>query len=124
MSSVQTWTPDRAEASFSGSLIGQVSTWLVDAISELSGRSRTNAGRPGRPGDDRPDDNCAADNHNAERRAERRVQKQPRQGFFARLEAKLWRAEQERREEWLAQSTDVFDLERRMQRLDRGHPFV
>lgn len=114
MSSVQTWTPDRAEAYFSGSLIGQVSTWLVDAISELSGRRRTNAGRPARRGDDR----------HADRAAERRAEKQPRQGFFARLEAKLWRAEQERREEWLAQSTDVFDLERRIQRLDRGHPFV
>ncbi|HEX8739221.1 MAG TPA: DUF3563 family protein [Casimicrobiaceae bacterium] len=110
MSSVQTWTPDRAEAYFTGSLIGQVSTWLADAISELSERRRTNGGRPVRPGDGR--------------RAERQAEKQPRQGFFTRLEARLWRAEQERRDEWLAQSSDVFDLERRIQRLDRGHPFV
>ncbi|HEX7329157.1 MAG TPA: DUF3563 family protein [Casimicrobiaceae bacterium] len=114
MSSVQTWTPDRAEAYFTGSLIGQVSTWLADAITELSGHRRTNGGRPTRPGD----------NGHVERRAEPRAAKQPRQSFFARLEAKLWRAEQERREAWLAESTDVFDLERRMQRLDRGHPFV
>lgn len=90
MSSVQAWNPDRAEAYFDRSLIGRISTYLADAIGELTARG------------------------------ERR---EPRRGWFARLEAKLWRQEQERREAWLAQATDVFDLERRMRLLDRGRPF-
>ncbi|MBS0328151.1 MAG: DUF3563 family protein [Proteobacteria bacterium] len=93
MSSVQTWTPNRAEAYFSSSLIGQVSTWLADAVGDLSERRDCGPG-------------------------------QPRRGFLERLEAKLWRQEQARREAWLAQATDVFDLERRIRLLDRGHPFV
>lgn len=93
MSSLQSCTPKRAEAYFNGSLIGQVSTWLADAVGELSGR-----------GNPEP--------------------KRPRRGFLARLEATLWRQEQERREAWLAQSTDVFDLERRIRLLDRGRPLV
>ncbi|HET7260943.1 MAG TPA: DUF3563 family protein [Casimicrobiaceae bacterium] len=91
MSSVQTWTPDRAEAYFDGSLIGRISIFLAEAIGDLTARG----GR-----------------------------REPRRGWFSRLEARLWRHEQERREAWLAQATDVFDLERRMRLLDRGRPFI
>lgn len=92
MSTVQSWTPERAEAYFNGSLIGQVSGYLTDAIDEMVGS-----------------------------RHQHRQAVVARPGLLDRLEARLWRQEQRRREAWLAQSADVFELERRMRLLDRGN---
>ena len=41
-------------------------------------------------------------------------------GILARLDRWFWRQEQKAREDYLAQSQDVFDLERRMAALERG----
>ena len=41
-------------------------------------------------------------------------------GWLDRFDAWLWREEQRRHEEYLAQSVDIFDLERRQRALERG----
>jgi hypothetical protein len=44
--------------------------------------------------------------------------------FFARVADYFISAEEREREAWLAESTDIFDLERRMRELDQGsHAF-
>jgi hypothetical protein len=42
-------------------------------------------------------------------------------GLLDRLDTWFWKQEMKRREAFLAQSTDLFDLERRMRWLERGH---
>lgn len=133
MSTLQNWTPNQAEAYFNGSLIGQVSTYLAEAVGELSGHrhaQRNRADRTARlhdragnvtPSRDRPVDATTSREPHRDPRPARRS---PRRGVLARLEARIWRQEQKRREAWLAQSTDIFDLERRIRQLDRGEsPF-
>jgi Protein of unknown function (DUF3563) len=40
--------------------------------------------------------------------------------WLDRVDAWFWKQEMKRRETFLAQSSDIFDLERRMRRLERG----
>jgi hypothetical protein len=42
-----------------------------------------------------------------------------RLGIFARLDRWFWNQEMKQREAWLAQSQDIFELERRMRVLER-----
>jgi hypothetical protein len=44
----------------------------------------------------------------------------PRGSWVTRLDAWFWKQDMKRREAYLAQSADIFDLERRMRRLERG----
>ena len=44
----------------------------------------------------------------------------PTSGFLDRLDAWFWRQMQKDREAYLARSSDVFDLERRIDALERG----
>ena len=46
-----------------------------------------------------------------------------RPGFFERLDRWLWQQEMRQREAYLAGAKDIFELEERMRRLDRGEPF-
>jgi hypothetical protein len=41
-------------------------------------------------------------------------------GWLDRFDAWLWRQEMHRRDEYLAQSSDIFELERRQRALERG----
>jgi hypothetical protein len=41
-------------------------------------------------------------------------------GWFDRLDTWFWKQEMKSREAFLARSTDIFDLEQRMRRLERG----
>jgi hypothetical protein len=41
-------------------------------------------------------------------------------GWLARFDTWLWRLEMRRHDEYLAQSTDIFDLELRQRALERG----
>ncbi len=43
----------------------------------------------------------------------------PSAGLFDRLDHWFWRQEQRRREAYLAQANDIYDLERRMRHLER-----
>lgn len=46
----------------------------------------------------------------------------PSPGLLARLDRWFWQQEQREREAYLAQSSDIYDLERRMRQLERdGH---
>ena len=44
----------------------------------------------------------------------------PRRSWLGRLDNWFWKQETKRREAYLAQSADIFDLEQRMRRLDQG----
>lgn len=44
----------------------------------------------------------------------------PRRSWLDRLDNWFWKQETKRREAYLAQSADIFDLEQRMKRLDHG----
>jgi len=46
----------------------------------------------------------------------------PRRSWLDRLDAWAWRQQQKDREAWLAQSSDLADLEARLRALDRGAP--
>ena len=43
-----------------------------------------------------------------------------RRGWLDRLDTWFWKQEMKSREAFLAKSTDIFDLEQRMRRLERG----
>jgi hypothetical protein len=47
----------------------------------------------------------------------------PRSGLLARLDRWLWKQEMREREAYLARAQNVFELEERMRRLDRGQRF-
>lgn len=104
MRTTTNWTPDRAEAYFNQSLIGEVSTWLAEAVGDLAGHAHG-----------------AKDEPSAEAPAEASAPEASQHtGFFSRLDARLWRQEQKRREAWLAESADMAELERRIRELDRN----
>lgn len=48
----------------------------------------------------------------------------PRRSFFDRIEHALWRSRQREIERYLAASTDLVDLERRLRRLERREAHV
>ena len=95
-------SPAAAELYFNDSFVGEVSSLVAAAIGRLA------AGAPKRP---------------SERRAAPR--KAPRQGLLDRLDRWLWRQQQKAHEAYLAGAQDVFDLERRIEAIDRGtvHPY-
>ena len=47
----------------------------------------------------------------------------PRLGMLERFDRWLWKQEMRQREAYLAGAKDIFELEERMRRLDRGEPF-
>ena len=53
------------------------------------------------------------------RRSDANPSAKPR-GWLNRFDAWLWRREMRRHDEYLAQSTDIFDLELRQRALERG----
>ena len=97
-------SPDAAERYFNDSLVGQVSTLLAEALGGVRER------KPAAPG--------AKPRGSARRLAPKSVP-EPRRGWLDRLDAWFWRREQKAREAYLARSTDVFDLERRIRDLER-----
>jgi hypothetical protein len=48
---------------------------------------------------------------------------EPRRGWLERLDQWFWKSEQREREAYLADSTDIYDLEVRMRNLERGTPW-
>jgi len=96
-------SPNAAELYFKRSIVGHVAMLLAEALG------------PGR----RPqgDARSAGSRHRA--RQGIKPAKTPRAGLLDRLEAWFWRQEQKEREAYLAQSRDIFELERRMEALDR-----
>jgi len=91
-------TPDAAMRYFDASIPGQIFSLMAAALAPPNRSDR------------------AVDDH---RRSDRRG-KRAAEGILARLDRWFWRQEQKAREDYLAQSHDVFDLERRMAALERG----
>lgn len=100
MSTYEMSSPNAAELYFNNSLVGQVSTLLAETLGAV---------RRGGP---------APSHRPARRRAAARSTVAAK--WLDRLDAWFWRQEQKSREAYLARSRDVFDLERRIEALDRG----
>ena len=98
-------SPRAAELYFNHSLIGHVSTLLAEALGGFRGRQP--AARGSKP---RGPTQRTAPKVSAERRC----------SWLDRLDAWFWRQEQKAREDYLARSTDIFELERRMRALERN----
>ena len=96
------WSPRSAELYFSNSLLGQMSELIAQALTPR--RERRRAGE-------------ADAAINAPIHAPTQA---PRMSLLDRLDAWFWRQAQSDRDAYLARSYDVFDLERRIQALDRG----
>ena len=96
-------SPNAAERYFNHSLVGQAAMLLAEMLGAFRG------GNP-------------ALSRRTAKRAARRAAKQPTPDakWLDRLDTWFWRQEQKSRDAYLAQSRDVFDLERRMEALDRG----
>ncbi len=110
-------SPKAAELYFNDSLVGHVASLLAEALgSARRGAGATHGSTPSGSATPRPAGNAA------KRRAAERARKTAaaRGSWLDRLDAWFWRQEQRRREAWLAQSPDVFELERRIQALARG----
>lgn len=97
-------SPSAAERYFNDSLVGHVSTLLAEALG--GARERKSAARGAKP-------------RGSARRSTPKSVREPRSSWLDRLDAWFWRREQKAREAWLARSTDVFDLERRIRDLER-----
>ncbi|MGH8801144.1 MAG: DUF3563 family protein [Casimicrobiaceae bacterium] len=121
MSNLQNRTPDRAEAYVNRSLIGHISTYLADSIAEVSGTPHATTAPTGSSNTTEAAVEQSKPSAAIRSFPRRPARDLPRQGLLARMEARLWRQEQKRREAWLAESADIFDLERRMRELERGH---
>jgi hypothetical protein len=100
-------SPNAAELYFTDSLIGHVSTLLADALGGFPRRRRQPATRGPRPGV-------------PAQRATAKAGAEPRGSWLDRLDAWFWRQEQRAREDYLAGSADIFELERRMRALERN----
>ena len=98
-------SPSAAELYFNNSLIGHVSTLLAEALGGFRGRRL--AARASKP---RGPTQRTAPKAGAERRG----------SWLDRLDAWFWRQEQRAREDYLARSADIFELERRMRALERN----
>lgn len=94
-------SPNAAERYFDHSMFGQLHTLLAEAWSGgLRRPQRRDAKRPRGAPPGKP----------ATRRA----------SLLDRLDAWFWRQEQQDREAYLARSRDMFELERRLEALERG----
>ena len=98
-------SPTAAETYFDHSIFGQLYTLIAEALQ----RSAPRRGSP------RP----AATGLHAQptRRPDRSLDRRP---LLDRLDAWFWRQQQAAQEAYLAGSQDVFELERRIEALDRG----
>jgi hypothetical protein len=92
-------TPNAAERYFNASIFGQLYTLMAGALGPLPTRVRPAATRP-----------CAATAAPTARAP----------GLLDRLDRRFWQQEQKARDDYLATSADVFELERRIEALDRG----
>ena len=92
-------TPDAAMRYFDASIPGQLFSLMAEALAP--------AARPVRPGD-------------AESRPRTRRGAAFGHGILHRLDRWFWRQEQKARDAYLAQSHDIFELERRIAALERG----
>jgi hypothetical protein len=97
-------SPNAAELYFRDSILGHVAMLLAEAL----GGARRPRRAPRR----------AEMSSAAAKRAAKPVEP-PRTGWLDRLDAWFWRQEQKDREAYLAQSRDIFELERRIELLDR-----
>jgi hypothetical protein len=98
-------SPNAAELYFKDSVLGHVAMLLAEALGGL-GRRNTAARRGGSPA-------------KAPAKAVAKSAEAPRLPWLDRLDAWFWRQEQKDREAYLARSRDVFELERRIELLDR-----
>jgi hypothetical protein len=92
-------SPGAAELYFSNSFVGDVSSLVRAALAGFGG-GRRNTRHTGR-------------------RTTARAEVQKR-GLLDRLDAWFWRQQQKAQEDYLAGAHDVYDLERRIDALDRG----
>lgn len=98
MRSYEISSPRAAELYFTQSFVGDVAAFLATVHRQVAGRKP--AARKTRTSD---------------------APAPPKARLLDRLDAWFWRQEQEARERYLARSRDVFDLERRIDALDRGN---
>lgn len=97
-------SPKAAQRYFNDSIVGRVSMLLAEALGGVrGGKSAARRGGSHAPAVKRGAKPAVA----------------PRRGWLDRLDAWFWRLEQKERETYLARSRDVFDLERRIDALDR-----
>jgi hypothetical protein len=93
-------SPDAAQRYFDHSLFGQLYTMTAQMLGQLKDADDGSAARRGRPAP--------------------AVQQEPKLTLLERIDAWFWRQSQKDRDAYLARSTDVHDLERRMAALDRA----
>jgi hypothetical protein len=93
-------SPDSAETYFNHSIFGQLYTLIAETLGSSERR---------RPTHERLQDATVPSNPDA-----------PRRTLLDRLDTWLWRQAQNDREAYLARSRDIFELERRMEALERG----
>jgi len=93
-------TPDAAARYFDASVLGQLFTLMAEALgpAQRTARRRSSAARG----------------------PASRVAAAPRERFLDRMERWVWRQEQAARDAYLGQSHDVFELERRIEAMERG----
>ena len=104
MSTAEITSSRAAELYFNNSLIGHLSAFVRENLAWSQGRRQP---APRGSVRDKPTPGMA------------KVASQPG-NLLDRLDAWFWRQEQKRREAYLAGSRDLFDLERRIEAIDRG----
>ena len=98
MTTYEISSPAAAELYFNQSFVGDVATFVTAIVDKLGN------GRPKRaPG-----------------RSRTRREEVRRQSLLDRLDRWFWRQQQKSHESYLAGAQDVFDLERRIDAIDRG----
>ena len=97
-------SPNAAELYFKRSIVGHVAMLLAEAL----GTGRKPQGDARRAG-----------SRNQATGQALKPAETPRAGLLDRLDGWFWRQEQKQREAYLAQASDIFELERRMEALDR-----
>jgi uncharacterized protein DUF3563 len=97
MSTTEITSPRAAELYFNSSLVGHFSAFLAESLAGSLHRGSWPARKPA----------ARAEAHGS-------------RTLLDRLDAWLWRQEQKRREAYLADARDLFELERRMEAIDRG----
>jgi hypothetical protein len=90
-------SPGAAELYFNNSFVGDVASFVGAALARFG---RTTARRPAPRTSARPE--------------------RQRRGLLDRLDAWFWRQQQKAQEDYLAGARDVYELERRIDALDRG----
>ena len=113
-------SPNAAQEYFNNSILGHVCMLLAETLGSLR-RPNSGAGRPAAPEQARMQAQLAQAGAGPSAAPERaRMQAQlPQAGWLDRLDRWFWRQEQKEREAYLAKARDVFDLERRLEALDR-----